>query len=416
MHNILIITSHFPPQQIAGANRPFSLYKYLPTVNVKPVILTKRFSYVLGNTTDIHYSDSFINWRDSGLLSSKRLLRYVYLLNDKVFGIYPDKLWINRAIKDGKKIIKDNKIELIYATFPGTEALKIGMELSAQSGIPLVTEFRDGLVYESILRNTNFLQKFVARSLERNVIRQSSAIITIADAITTYFSKSYPSSKVYTVRNGFDEDDFSEIISVQEPNSSSPKMIYHFGNLNSSRSTDRSNLFEAISILKRNNEISRDTLRFIFIGTFTKAEYALVADYDLLDLVVFKKHMPKREGIVEMMEKASGLLFYGVQNESSIISSKLPEYLRMNKPILGICKGNEAENIIQDTSTGLVCDFDVNSIANMFREFLANKDVFNPDISKINLFNRKSQAQQIGKIISKVILSNGSNTDCIGSV
>jgi hypothetical protein len=88
----------------------------------------------------------------------------------------------------------------------------------------------------------------------------------------------------------------------------------------------------------------------------------------------------------------------------------------MNKPILGICKGNEAENIIQDTSTGLVCDFDVNSIANMFREFLANKDVFNPDISKINLFNRKSQAQQIGKIISKVILSNGSNTDCIGSV
>lgn len=112
--------------------------------------------------------------------------------------------------------------------------------------------------------------------------------------------------------------------------------------------------------------------------------------------------MDKGEGFSFINEQADYLLFYGVPNETTIISSKLPEYIRLNKPIIGICKGNEAELIIQKTGTGEVCDFDESAIEPLLMKMLNNEIYYQPDHLAISKFNRKFQAEEIASIIKDV--------------
>ncbi len=406
MVNILLVTSHFPPQHNAGANRPYSLYKYLPKGNITSFVITKQFNSDLKNNDQVYYSDSLINWRETKPFSVKRLFRYLSFIRYYSVSIYLDKWWMKSAVKDGSVIIRKQKIDLIYATFPGIEALAVGLKLSSKCGIPLIAEFRDGLVFESLYRNFNFIQKRSAEKIEAKVVKQSAAIITIANTISHYFRKCYGKGNVYTVYNGYDDDDFPQAQIAESLPPPKKKLIYHFGNLNLSRAADRSGLFEALSFLKERGEIQADIFKVVFVGKFSADELQLIKKNKLEDIVVLKSYMPKREGIREIITEASGLLFYGVKDEGSIVSSKLPEYIRMNKPILGICEGNEAANIIRDTHTGLVSDFDIESIVAMFRSFMNGQFEYKPDQKKITFYSRKKQAQQIADIIIKTVKNN----------
>ena len=101
-------------------------------------------------------------------------------------------------------------------------------------------------------------------------------------------------------------------------------------------------------------------------------------------------------------KQADYLLFYGVPGETTVISSKLPEYIRLHKPIIGICKGNEAAVIIQNTGTGEVCDFDESSISSLLVRVLNNEISYHPDFAEISKFERKYQTKQIAGIIKDV--------------
>jgi hypothetical protein len=114
--------------------------------------------------------------------------------------------------------------------------------------------------------------------------------------------------------------------------------------------------------------------------------------------------MGKKEGFSFITRQADYLLFYGVPGKTTIISSKIPEYIRLNKPIIGICKGNEAETIIQKTGTGEVCDFDESSIESLLMKMLNGEIHYQPDHIEISKFDRKFQAKEIAGIIRNVYL------------
>jgi len=407
MINVLIITGHFPPQQGAGANRPYSLFKYFKHHNINPFVITKKFNNTLVNEGNIYFAQSDINWRGNKSVIFSILVRAFSFLKFKFIDIYTDRLWLKSALKEAKIIINKEKIELIYVTFPGPEALLLGVKLSKLTHIPLISEFRDGLLFESLYRNQTMLQRWHICSLEKRVVQASAAIITIGNTLTTYFKNEYHLSTAYTVFNGFDEDDFIGLKPNFKINQNhTHKIIYHFGNLNSSRSTDRSGFFEAICYLKQHEIIDSNSVSIIFIGNFTKYEYDLAIKFDVEDIVKFKPSMPKLEGIKQMLSNGSALLFYGVKGEKSIISSKLPEYINMNLPILAICKGNEAESIIRTTNTGLVSDFDLMSIVAMFTNFIQKGYDYKPDKEVISTFNRKYQTAEVAQIIKNVLKKN----------
>jgi len=75
----------------------------------------------------------------------------------------------------------------------------------------------------------------------------------------------------------------------------------------------------------------------------------------------------------------------------------------LHKPVIGICKGNEAELIIKKTGTGEVCDFDEKSIELLLIKMLNDEIHYQPDHLEISKFNRKHQAKEIAGIIKRCL-------------
>jgi len=139
------------------------------------------------------------------------------------------------------------------------------------------------------------------------------------------------------------------------------------------------------------------------IGRYSEEEKKKILNYNVENSIIFKDLMPKKEGLAFVKSNFDYVLFYGSPNETTVISSKLLEYLYLGLPIIGICKGNEASDIIEQTGTGEVCDFDVDSIKNILQKALKREIAYNPKQNEIAKFDREYQAKQIADIIKNVL-------------
>jgi UDP-N-acetylglucosamine 2-epimerase len=155
--------------------------------------------------------------------------------------------------------------------------------------------------------------------------------------------------------------------------------------------------------LKKAGTISSENLELRLVGTSTRSEVELIERFDLSDIVKIYPPVPKERGFRWMMEEATHLLYYGVPGSSTIISTKLLEYLNIGKPIIGVCRGNEAEDIIYKTNTGIVVDFDEQSIADAFLSAVRKEIDYLPNVDIVASFDRKSQAKRIAEVLNSAV-------------
>jgi glycosyltransferase involved in cell wall biosynthesis len=181
--------------------------------------------------------------------------------------------------------------------------------------------------------------------------------------------------------------------------------IVHFGSLSATKKVKRIGLFKTLKKLKDKGIINGNNFCLSFIGNINTLDKNIIARYNLNNIIDFIPYMDKNEGFRFITQQADYLLFYGVPNETTIISSKLLEYIKLNKPIMGICKGNEAELIIQKTGTGEVCDFDEDSIELLLIKVINREIYYKPDYTEISKFNRENQAKEVAHIIQSVYAS-----------
>ena len=402
--NLLLVASSFPPEQSGGIGRPYSLFKYLKNhgINVT-VITTDSFGRIPGEK-DIYRFESFVNWRESSIFSRKRIMKYLSACSSRLWNIISDSWWVNNAERGIEKIIADKKFDFIYVTFPLPEAFLIALTLKDRLQIPLIAEFRDGLCYESIIRDANFLHLRYMKRLEKQVVDVADQIITIGNELSKYFIKTYPYKVIKTVHNGYDPDDFKGLEDVRKELDTDLIRIGYFGRFGTSRAgVQPERVFSALKKIKESSNNKPARFRLDLIGDFSQSEIKLVHKFNIQDLVFFFPIMSKRDGLVLLKNKYDYLLFCGSEGEKTIVSSKLLEYINLDTPILGICKGNEAEEIIKLTKTGEVSDFDETSIETLFLNALGRKISFAPDEREILKFSRLEQSRMIADIIK----SNG---------
>jgi len=257
---ILLLTGHFPPEKSGGIGRPFSLYKYLPENGIEVIVVTKNLFGRMPVEKNVSRYDSFWNWRESPKFSKKVLFKLFSFLKNSIYGINSDSWWTNSVIKSIEDFSEEG-IQAIYATFPGPEVLEAALEIKEKLQIPLIIEFRDGLVFETVLKKPNFLQKRVIKNLEKQIINASDAVITIGENLSKYFQQTY-TKPVFTVYNGYEETDFDSI-SDNQTEKKNKKQIVHFGSLNSSRAVKREGLFKALQNLNAKKIIDEKNISLL---------------------------------------------------------------------------------------------------------------------------------------------------------
>jgi len=395
---ILLVTDHFPPEESGASGRTASLHRYLPQFGIETGVITLNFYGSTNNEKGITRYDSFLGWKKDPF--SARFFSKIRAKIVSCFGLNIDTYWLKNVLKDISRI-KEKNYQAVYASYPSITALLAAKKLAELLKIPLISEFRDGLCYEPIENYSHWRTK-AYQNTEKQIVASSQAIITIGNALSAYFEHHYPDRKIFTVRNGFDPVDFLEIeqTTVKPVNKF---RIAHFGNITLSRKRSMEILFKALGELKQENKIRSENFMLDFIGSYSKKELLLAQKYSLSDCLNFRDKLPRSAGLAHIKKDFDGLLFYGVAGSKTVISAKLPEYLALNMPIIGICRGNEAASIIEETHSGLVADFTVESIKDCFLQFIDRKVEIKPDYQQIKSFNRRNQTERIAEIIREVV-------------
>ncbi len=248
---------------------------------------------------------------------------------------YPDfaRSWVVSATIKGLVAIKKEKIDIIVATGMPWSSLLVGYLLKKITGKKLVVDFRDPWVDNPYI-SKGVMEKYMDVKCEGIVVRNADLVIANTDALMLQMQAQYPGSisKIISLSNGFDKDDFKDISEINLPKDK--LNIVHAGFLYLKR--DPIDLLKAFEIVKSTHPEQSSYVQFYQIGNIN-LDYDLNAfcrKNDLAGNVIIKEHM-EHKLCLGYLRSADVLLLIQPGTKTQI-PSKIYEYIYLERPILAI--------------------------------------------------------------------------------
>ncbi|HLP47462.1 MAG TPA: glycosyltransferase [Candidatus Kapabacteria bacterium] len=407
---ILIIAYYYPPINSGGTIRPVKMAKYLPDFGWEVTVLTHTYDLIEPAWTEriIRIKDISQNKNRKGIrgLIWLGLRLYTEVLNrmGSYHSIYT--WWKKRIIKNSRGIIEWVKPDVIIASYPPVETLEIGIHLSQTYHLPLICDFRDGILFEPIERPRMERYSCIKKKyeeIEREAVNTATAVITIADPITNYFRDHYR-VKAETIASGFDPADFQD---VPVPASFDPAQFHivftgRFGLADGSNRVEF--FFEALRLMAARDENLRDKLRVHLVGDFMRSDLEPIKD--LMDIVVVINHgLVSREESLGYQKMADLLLIITLPDRTCSVSTKIYEYLYSGKPILALTYGTVLADMVEKTHTGwIVHPQQPEAISRLLERIVLDREFYNslqPDLNEINKYSFVFQIEKLIPIINE---------------
>lgn len=425
MKKVLIITYYWPPAGGPGVQRVLKFAKYLPEFGWQPIILTVEngeypaidesllneipenvkvyktksfepftlYKGVTGQKGNIPTHVLSRNDNESLIQKLSKWIRANVFIPDARVG------WIPSIVKEGKKILEEEKPDLIFSSSP-PHSLQIGaMKLAKQTGIKWIADFRDpwtdGFWQKELNRTRYAIKKDI--TYELSVLKNSKAVITVSESIADLLQKKII-NKYFAIPNGYDHSDFEGICKQ-------PKNIFKIVYAGSLRKSQIPyNLFTALSSLKEHNRIKK--LEVDFIGTVHPVVINLIKENNLEDIIKLKNYISHSELINEIANADILLLSIpNTQNNEGILTGKLFEYIAAKNFILGFGpKDGDAAKIIKELNCGIMFDFSENPeevILEKYNDWLGGKkSLIENDSEK---YTRKNLTKKLSEVFESVL-------------
>ena len=231
--NILIISYAYPPNNAAGAQRPYAIAKYLDKTKYNVTVLTcENPSTPLGINRGFDPSlegvkliklKSFLGSSSDGLRvksgekknSIKRILFSLaqwLVFPDKAMFWYPN---IKSFLKKNKQLME--KTDIVISTAPGVTNHKIARYIKRKNNqIQWLADFRD-FYYTNHWEEKLGLKPLLHKILERSIVKEASTLSFVTQTMKNAYQQAYPKfrNKMHSVYNGFDLDTVSDLSSIK---------------------------------------------------------------------------------------------------------------------------------------------------------------------------------------------------------
>lgn len=324
------------------------------------------------------------------------------------FTAWPDRWssWWFSAVARGLTIIRRERPDVIWSTYPLPTAHLIGLTLARLTGRPWVADCRDSLSDAVYPRDAS--RRRLHQWLERRMFERAAHVVFSTEGTIELYRARYPQYRqcaVSCIPNGYSEADFQGLDAsapVARP-AHAPLTLLHCGVLYPVE-RDPTQFFHALGDLRDSGEISADRVRIVLRGTRHDSEYApLLARHRLEGLVELRPWIEHREALREMMA-ADGLLLFQAANCNHQIPAKLYEYLRTGKPVLALtdARGDTAR-LMTEQGLGSICDLgDRESIKRGLMGFLAGIATLETPVraaQELGAFTRSSQARRLADVL-----------------
>ena len=428
MKKILIITYYWPPSGGAGVQRWLKFVKYLREFGWEPIVYTPENPeapaidhslekdipenltvlktkiwepYTLYKKFTGQKKEEKIN---AGFLTEKKKPAIVEKISVWIRGNWfiPDarKFWIVPSVKFLTEYLQKNPVNAIVSTGPPHSMHLIALGLKRKLNIPWLADFRDPWT------NIDFYDKLMLtkradtkhRKLEKEVLENADKVATVSWNWAKDFEKIY--KRDYDViTNGYDEDDFPKDEAVLDKKFS----IVHIGAMNSDRNPHL--FWEALKELLKENSSLKNDLHIRLIGKNDISVIRSIEENELNNYTEINSYLPHDEVLRTICTSRVLLLpLNDTPNTLGIIPGKLFEYLASKRPVFAIGKiTGDAARIIQETNSGVICDFKdkemmKEKLLNLYEKFKSNNSFVHSE--NIITYSRKNKTADLCNLLT----------------
>lgn len=333
---VLMTAFHFPPQAgSSGILRTLNFVRHLPTSGWRPTVLTahpRAYEATQDDLIDSVPADIDVHRAQAFDAARHFSLKKKYLL----ISALPDRWssWWFDAIRIGRAVIRQERPDLLWSTYPISTAHLITGALAKWSRIPWVADFRDPMVSSSF--PSNAVQRAIWKRIEARTVRTATMCVFTTERAAQDYRERYPEAvgRCHVIENGYDEEAFAGVLATPLQQQRKIRVLHSGLIYPKERAPDQ--FLEAVSRLLRSGAIGTDqlTVKFRAPGD-TKGIAELAVRYGLAGVVDVLPPIPYKEAIAEMIDADLLLVFQGKAFNAQV-PAKIYEYARSMRPMLAL--------------------------------------------------------------------------------
>ena len=401
MNKILLINYYYPPIVNGGVQRTYNFKKYLDQMGFEVSFLTTN-SYGCIEGDNINNVFRFPDWGFDFTHSNKtskmgkQLFRAFRLFQVKSGMITDGKYyWKKEVLNKLEDIIRPTKYDVVIASYPTPANLELGEYINKKYGIPLVVDYRDGLMFEPFyeVQHSFIVYRMRLKALEKRLAKIAALHLTVNKEMNEYYTQTYPNVKSVMIPNGFDSEEEINAEPIKLPEGIN---VLYTGSIGKSRKLYS---FEELQNVLDNIFSSFPNINFVFVGDYEEQEKRLFNKYK--NVYVFEK--TEREKVIATQRLADALML--ISGPSGSTSGKLYEYLFARKPIINLGGHKGIADIINGEQYGETCAPEEREKMKGFFIGLKNGSLHYSS-GNLEQYTRKYQSELLAKELNYIIEKN----------
>jgi glycosyltransferase involved in cell wall biosynthesis len=414
----MLIAYFFPPLGGAGVQRPLKFVKYAKELGWNFDILTvKDIMFHSYDETFLKEINNTILRADSLDLMSiakklklfkkqeidgnsktyfqtsefkKKLIKSFFFMDDKIGWFVPALL---KAINSFVK----HKYSYILVTIYPVSSLLVAWALSKIFNVPFFIDYRDHWTLSSYFDFSNDFSREQYAKLEKYFLEEARGVLTIGEVMKQELVDNFniSASKIEVMYNGFDNKDFEKA----DYKANDKIIISYIGNMYKHRTSRY--FLQAVRELIEEGQLEKEKLQLNYMGNYYIEEMNVIENSGLLDIIKITPQQEHKLAVAEMQKSDILLLLIGSESGKNVLTGKIFEYLKSQRPILGLVpEGGEAQQLLHKvdnpwTSKAEDCEGIKKELLEIIR-FVESGAKMDFDISD---FSRKAQASKALKFI-----------------
>jgi glycosyltransferase involved in cell wall biosynthesis len=433
---VLFVSYLFPPVGGAGVQRAAKFVKYLPAWGWTPSVLTVAnpsvpvFDATLAaevppqvvirraSTWEPNYAIKSIvagpnpaNGRSFAFIRrlAKRLVRG---LTQTVLQPDPQVLWLPGAVREGLKLLRETRHEVIFATAPPFSSFLVAARLSRKTGLPLILDYRDEwdictAHWEN--RRPDSLSRYIQHRLQDQVLRQATAVLATtkssAQSLARLCRAAASKARFSAIYNGFDAEDFPPPSALAARHSAF-RLVY-VGTLWNLSSIEP--LVQAAREFAQSSPDLASRLEFVFAGRRTDKQQQFINTLKELPCGVTEYPYLSHQEALGLLRTAcmSCIVMTDQPGAERIVPAKVFECMAAQRPILAIAPHGELVDVLSSYGAAYTfCPHETTRLAEFLREQVRHFAAQGapPDVSWDGFaFSRLHAAQQLAELLTSCV-------------
>lgn len=259
------------------------------------------------------------------------------LWQDYICILDPSSGWILPAVFKGRKIIKENDVDVIIATGPPFSAMVIGYVLSLITKAKLILDYRDPWTNHS-RRFCRLFGRKVNELFEKLATRRAYALVFCSRKMKEDFVRDlgkYTKATSHVIPNAFNHKDGIEPL----PLGPTRKNMLYVGSFYGERSIEL--LANPMVQLLSKNLVTKDSFCLHIFGSIPDREKKIIDKYGLQEMVKEHPRVPHQKSF-QYLKGADILLLISGSDVKYAVPFKFYDYLSVRKPIFAVAPPNSA--------------------------------------------------------------------------